>query len=257
MTIDPTPGRPERALELALVVVDLRLLGGLLDRLPSPSDVLQVERSRPHAFVGPHHDQRLLADGPADLVVLGDDDLLGRDLALVGVSFPLMVPAVGDLDRFVYAEAGSERRSRAKKFVERVRAKCNRPADLARRGWGAKVERLASPPAPRRSAKWRTIRGRRKIRVLLVLPGFRSQLPPLLLARAGPVLGEDLSLDQSMRQTWPMRIQTRGRRRSGGVAQRQMVEVVDAGVETRVCGVSQETETLPDRGDDRTRAAGV
>jgi hypothetical protein len=47
------------------------------------SALLQVDDRVLHAFVGPHDDQRLLADGPADLVVLGHDDLLGRDLALV------------------------------------------------------------------------------------------------------------------------------------------------------------------------------
>src|SRR6267378_1876905 len=137
-----------------------------------------------------------------------------------------------------YAAAGSERRSRARKPVERVRANSidRRPRPEMT---GPKDERPALHRLLRRSAKWRTIRGRRTIRVL-VLPGFRRQLPPFSsLGPAGPQ-PRPVDAPGAAHADPDQRAASLGRRR-----QRQMVEVVDAGVETAGVRRLQEAETFP------------
>src|SRR6267378_112323 len=54
-----------------------------------------------------------------------------------------------------------------------------------------------------------------------------------------PIPAEDRSFDQSMRQARPMRIQTRGRRRSGGVASARWYRSSTRAWKPRVCGVSR------------------
>src|SRR5467141_1982848 len=136
-----------------------------------------------------------------------------------------------------YAAAGSERRSRARKPVERVRANSidRRPRPEMT---GPKDERPALHRLLRRSPKWRTIRGRRTIRVL-VLPGFSRQLPPFSsLGPAGPQ-PRPVDAPGAAHADPDQGAASFGRRR-----QRQMVEVVDAGVETAGVRRLQEAETL-------------